>query len=104
MVTLQELADFTKDRQSDFCKMENRLLDLTVSKFFEASNEKVIDFELVNYVSDSKLKVDGFDRVAIINIALSRLLGDDNFYFEDLLKENNFQNIRSLTSNIIGWW
>ena len=101
MVTLQEIADFTHDRQSNFRAIDIRLLNLTVHKFFDASNERVIDYDLVSYVSNSKLGVDVYDRVAIINIALNRLLGDDNYYFEELLKDNTFENMRDLATHVI---
>ena len=103
MVTLQEIADFTNDRQANFRAIDKRLLNLAVHKFFDASNERVIDYDLVSYVANSKLGVDVYDRLAIINLALDRLLGDDNHYFEELLKDNSFENIRDLTSYVI-WW
>lgn len=103
MVTLAEIAEFTFDRRNNLCPSAKRLLELAVHKFFDASNERVIDYDLVDYVKDSKLKVDTFDRVAIINMALERLLGDDNYYFEELLEENSFETMRDLTSHVIGW-
>ena len=104
MVTLSEIREFTYDRQSNFRDIDKRLLDLTVHKFFDASNERVIDYDLVSYVSNSKLRVDVYDRVAIINLALDRLLGEDNHYFEELLYENSFENMRDLTSHVITWF
>ena len=103
MVALKEINEFTSDREANFGNAAKYLLRLTIHKFFDASNERVIDYELVDYVSNSKLRVEAFDRIAIIKIALDRLLCDDNFYFEELLEDNSFENMRDLTSFVIYW-
>lgn len=104
MLTIQQIveaANYRKD--NEFRGLSERLLKLTVSKFFNKVEEQVIDFELVNYVSNSKLRVPEYDRIAIIYLSLDTLLGDDNYYFDELLKENNFKNYRELTNHVLGW-
>ncbi len=102
MVTYSDISSLARLREEEFCKMEKRLLKLAISKFFPHVEDRVIDFELVEYVRNSKLKVEEYDRIAIIALSLSSLLGDDDHYFSNLVKKNRFENMRDLTYEVLG--
>jgi hypothetical protein len=102
LVTIKEIRNFVEDREKNFNKMERRLLNLTIKKFFSKAEEEIIDHELVDYVVCSGLRVGEYDRVAIIYLALTNLLGEDGEnYFMTLLSEKNFETVRDLTLYIV---
>jgi len=93
---VNQLRETIRDISSTFNVVDNNLLELTYETFIDETEERVIDFDLVAFVIESELIVDAKKKIAIIDIALSRLLGDDNNYFNELLLEEKFISFEEL--------